>query len=108
MRIIAQIVLIAFVIFVILTVILLFYGKISFGHGLGDLYYLVFFVLWSIVIISIYIYILKKNNFTLLPLLYGFIITIIIITIVKLTIFRGPEFHWNGNILRRPIFGHII
>jgi hypothetical protein len=68
-------------------------GFISFGHGLGDLYYVIF----SLVILFICLIIFFKsksnsdNNVFTNSFAFSLIVISILILILKLSILRGPE-----------------
>lgn len=74
-------------------------GIVTFGHGLGDLYYLFFaIIILFIIAISGAYFLIKKNKFP------TFILICLISTLfwftLKLTILRGPEYKWNDKILK--------
>ncbi len=75
-------------------------GDIAFGHGLGDLYYLIFLV--SLTILSLIFYLrIIKGYLANKKMIYLFIVYLIVIVVsfsLKLTLFRGAEFPWDGNI----------
>lgn len=75
-------------------------GNIGFGHGLGDWYYI--FLIFFLTILTLYFYFkIIKNTQPNKKMIYLFIIFIVIIIIsfsLKLTLFRGPEFPWNGDV----------
>lgn len=88
---------ITFIIWTTLILLLIFQGKVTFGHGLGDLFYVMFLVIVAFLyIIIIYKNLKKKIN----PLLIYSIAPIIIIILftLKMTIYRGIEYPWNGKI----------
>lgn len=70
-------------------------GFLSFGHGLGDLYYLMFTSI--VLLIAIIIFFLKSpvSDKTDYNKIFGiFLITFtVVILILKLTVLRGPEGH---------------
>ena len=76
-------------------------GDITFGHALGDLYYLIFIV--SSTILSLIFYLrINKGHLYNNKIIYLFIVYLIVIVVsfsLKLTLFRGSEFPWDGNIL---------
>lgn len=89
-----------FILWSVLVATLNLNATIAFGHGLGDLYYLSILLLF-VVFISIVIFKLPKitNNQISAILLLSFILVIMIVFTLKLTIFRGPEYPWDGNVL---------
>ena len=88
--------------YLILILLLLIQGKITFGYGLGDLAYL--FGTGIITLIYLAILILNnrgKNtgNKKRLNIIMGLIfLTIVIYLTYGFTIGRGIEYRWNGNI----------
>jgi len=83
-------------IYTVFTLIIIFgtlNGTLSFGHGLGDLYYLIFSVLILIIVLFTFLFRRKKLNENLV--LTSFTIILILLTIIilllKLTFLRGPE-----------------
>lgn len=70
-------------------------GKTRFGHGLGDVFYhisLPLLVLINFVIITV----LKKHNKWIVLLVFSLLYAYFI---YKMTLGRGPEYSWNGEIL---------
>lgn len=67
-------------------------GFTTYGHGLGDIYYIISYILIILLIGCIYIF-TKKLKLTLL--LY---LILIIAILLKATIYRGSEYIWNGNL----------
>ncbi|SHG98685.1 hypothetical protein SAMN05444372_112124 [Flavobacterium micromati] len=62
-------------------------ASFTFGHGLGDLFYLIALTLITFVIVIIFFRCSIKVN-----MLFLLITLTIILFTLKLTIFRGPEF----------------
>ena len=82
------------------VVVLNFKANITFGKGLGDIIYLIVLVVVSIILSVAFFKIKKKyteNIFALLLLCIIMLLTIIFF-LLKLTIWRGAEYIWNGNI----------
>lgn len=76
---------------------LIFRGKVTFGQGIGDLFYLLLLVIFEIS----YLVIIYKNFKTKISplLIYSIVaITIIILFTLKMTFYRGIEYPWNGKI----------
>jgi len=79
----------------------IFLGFLTFGYGLGDLYYLCSIIL--IMIINAYLCFTKKygkqrsNFFKINYVIFVFII--IVFFVLRLTYFRGTEYPWNGCLL---------
>lgn len=89
-----------FIVWSILLILLVIEGILSFGHGLGDLYYLLLLLLFTIITaITIHKLITTENAATIKNrnLIIVLVTTIISLTILKLTIWRGPELPWNGD-----------
>lgn len=89
-----------YTIWVVLIVSLCLSGKITFGHGLGDLYYLAGLVLLTLLFLTIFLRIRKKvveNPMMTYASLFC-IVLIIVIFSLKLTFFRGSEYPWNGAV----------
>jgi hypothetical protein len=86
-----------FIVF-ITHIFLIFYGLIkgvlSFGYGLGDIYYLVLLLILFLIIVWIRIKAKGRNVLFITLIMFA----ILILIALKLTIWRGPEFKWNGNI----------
>jgi hypothetical protein len=86
-----------YLIWTISILVLIFSGKVTFGQGLGDLFYLVLLVILQIFFGYIfYLNIKERMNF---PLIISLLL-IILLTLftLKMTIWRGIEYPWNGNI----------
>jgi len=91
---------IVFFLYVIL-IVLIVQGKIKFGHGLGDLFYLIFISLTGLIqlIINLTIANPKKNGFKKKNFIIGIVFMIILILFgMKFTVGRGPEMKWNGKV----------
>jgi hypothetical protein len=83
----------------LLVIFLNLKGDITFGHGLGDLYYLLMLVVLTILSLIFYLKDIKKNtsNTYLFCLFVILLIVVIVSFSLKLTLLRGPEYPWNGN-----------
>lgn len=68
-------------------------GYLSFGNGLGDLYYLVFSTVVFFITLIVYFYGKSMQNRTNSNMIFGIVLIIItmIILILKLTVLRGAE-----------------
>ncbi len=68
-------------------------GYLSFGNGLGDLYYLIFSAVVFFITLIIYFYGKTRTNKTNYDKIFGIVLIIItiIILILKLTVLRGAE-----------------
>jgi hypothetical protein len=85
-------------IFFVLLSILGLAGKLAFGHGLGDLVY--YIIVWVTSLAFIAIFIFKKA----MPVPVLLFITIVFVSILlyliyMMTLGRGAEYRWNGNVL---------
>lgn len=77
--------------------ILIFSGKVTFGQGLGDLFYLVLLTIMQI--FFGYLFYLNFKGRINFPLVISLLLIIILILFtLKMTIWRGIEYPWNGNI----------
>jgi hypothetical protein len=87
-----------YLIWTISTLILIFSGKVTFGHGLGDLFYLILLTILQIFFGYLFYLNIKwrKKIQVVISLL---LIIIVILFTLKMTIWRGIEYPWNGNIL---------
>lgn len=75
-------------------------GRLAFGYGLGDLFYLL--ILWGITIIYLIAFLINRNKSKRL-LVTNLIFTIPLIWIILMaTIWRGSEYSWNGEIFYIP------
>jgi len=97
----AKIFLIVSISFFSLIILLILVGKLSFGYGLGDVFYLIYLILWLGIQIAIFL-LIKKNIINVEIVIIVFICFALCIsiyfTIRKLTIDRGFENRWNGKI----------
>jgi energy-coupling factor transporter transmembrane protein EcfT len=86
-----------FLIFFIMITICTLSGYFTFGHGLGDIFYLILgFIITVLLTIFFIISIRKSKN---LSLTFSIIILLtILLFILKLTVLRGPEYPWNGKL----------
>jgi hypothetical protein len=97
-----RLVLISYSLFLILSITIVvfnFRGDISFGYGLGDLRSLLILAVLNLVVIPLYLIVRRKS--TGREIRYWFIIGLVIIMVIaclKISVFRGPEFPWNGSI----------
>lgn len=95
-----RIVFITYLFWFLLVVFFNLNGNISFGHGLGDLYYLLFIVFLTVLALVFYLRMLKPPlaGKTAVFLFVAYLIAIVISFSLKLTLYRGPEFPWNENL----------
>jgi len=92
---------IIFVLWALLLLGLNLNGNISFGHWLGDIYYLIFLVLFVSIMMLIGIKSFKKMSALGQVVFLIFQLGGIALFMLQLTIFRGPEFSWNGRLFLR-------
>ncbi len=78
---------------------------ITFGHGLGDIYCLVLLLL-LIIVISIVVFKVLRNTSDKISIISFllFILGIVIVFSLKLTVYRGPEYPWNGELFLWTVF----
>lgn len=89
-----------FVIWLIIVASLNISGNITFGYGLGDWYYIIFLTLLLIVSFIVYKTKLKKGAITKkwFFVFCTFIVFCMIFFTLKLTVWRGAEYPWNGEL----------
>jgi len=92
---------IIFVLWALLLLGLNLNGNISFGHWLGDIYYLIFLVLFVSIMMLIGIKSFKKMSALGQVVFLIFQLGGIALFMLQLTIIRGPEFSWNGRLFLR-------
>ena len=74
-------------------------GDIAFGHGLGDLYYLVMLLIFTIIGSIAFLRISQRKLGNLsIYLLVIYLTLVLIFFCLKLTYLRGAEYPWNGTI----------
>jgi ABC-type iron transport system FetAB permease component len=77
----------------------LIYGVIfdglTFGYGLGDVFYIGFFGLLTVIITMTSVLLRKKIKSKYVSLTWVIFLTIFILV---LTVLRGPAYSWNGQI----------
>jgi hypothetical protein len=88
--------------FLLALTILVWTGKIAFGHGLGDLFYAMILTL----VMGVHAYLTKyglkkgeaKNQSKFHQKLFFMVSFITLLFIYKFTFGRGIEYRWNGQI----------
>ena len=75
----------------------IFNGKITFGQGIGDFFYLVLLIILQIAF-AYYFFINNKKENNLPTFIFLFQVIVIILFTLKMTIWRGIEYPWNGSI----------
>ena len=87
-----------YLIWSILIIVLNINGSIAFGHGLGDVIYLGLIFLFTVAFALAYYKWIRKSTYSLWVKIFFVLLLIeILIVMLKLTIFRGPEYPWNGR-----------
>ena len=74
---------------------------VTFGWGLGDLFYFYIQILWLIILLVFFIVVMTRNsNFSILTsrIIIFFLLISIFLSIKAFTIDRGNEYPWNGKI----------
>lgn len=88
--------------YLVLVTLLALTGKLAFGHGLGDLFYLIASGVFAVSQLITTVIIQRKKNGHFKPTMFYLCGTIFLLTALfltwKFTIGRGPEYSWNGNI----------
>ena len=85
--------------YLLLILLLLIQGKITFGYGLGDFAYLFGTGIITLIYLVILILSNRGGNKKRLNIIMGLIfLTIVIYLTYGFTIGRGIEYRWNGNI----------
>lgn len=74
---------------------LIFIGKLTFGHGIGDIVYLILLVL-LLLVFGYFIYRNEKLNRPII--LIVFMLVSVLLIGLKITIWRGSEYPWNGEL----------
>ena len=87
-----------FLLWVVLLIVFNINATITFGHGLGDIYYLLLLFFITISISLVRVRQLKKGNKTGMVILLMSFVIVIIFFMLKLTLYRGPEYPWNGRL----------
>jgi len=86
--------------YLVLVTIGVFNSCLTFGHGLGDLGMILILALLNLTLVAVYI--IAKRNSNLIKILTVFngltaVLAIVYFTL-SLTIWRGVELPWNGNL----------
>ena len=96
-----KIILITTIIFFTTVLILMLRNVLTFGMGLGDLFYFYIQALWLMfLLIFIVVVIIKTTNFSILSvqIISLILIASILLSVLSFTINRGSEYPWNGKI----------
>lgn len=100
MKKISRIIFFIYLLWVLLVVFLNFRGDITFGHGLGDLYYLIILIFFTALSVFFYLRI-ARGGYSSKQTIYLFAIYLLIVIVfycLKLTFLRGAEYPWNGKL----------
>jgi hypothetical protein len=97
-----QIIRIVFFIYLLLISTVVFLnlkGDVTFGHGLGDLYFLITIIIVTVILLFFFIKMVKSNyvNAIVIYFFLSFLLLIIVLLCLKLTVLRGSEYPWNGS-----------
>lgn len=88
-------------IFLIAVIALTFFGELTFGYGLGDLFYLMFSGI-ALLIVTVAYFATKRLDFNKKKLLGGLITIGLLLTVYifgrLVTVDRGSEYRWDGHI----------
>ena len=85
--------------YLLLILLLLIQGEITFGYGVGDFAYLFGIGIITLIYLVILILSNRRGNKKRLNIIMGLIfLTIVIYLTYGFTIGRGIEYRWNGNI----------
>ncbi len=74
-------------------------GYITYGYGLGDLFYLILAVIALLITSVLAFHVFIKRRRLMLFLMF-LIFSIVIFFGLNATIYRGSEYKWNGQIFR--------
>ncbi|MCH2231835.1 MAG: hypothetical protein MK105_15985 [Crocinitomicaceae bacterium] len=91
------IIIIPIVLFSILTILSVM-GRIRFGHGLGDMIYhpLIYLgILLSLINFAIF----RNKQSNVVYLSTAILTSFFVLIFLKMTLWRGPEYSWNGDII---------
>lgn len=82
----------------IIFILLFFSGFITFGHGIGDIVYGFYVIIFFISISILRFKVLKERVNSVVRYIFFCVIVLFIGYItLEFTLFRGPEYIWNGN-----------
>src|SRR5690606_3936197 len=88
-------------IFLIAVIALTFFGELTFGYGLGDLFYLMFSIV-ALLIVTVTYFATKRLDFNKKKLFGGLISVGLVLTIYifgrLVTVDRGSENKWDGHV----------
>lgn len=86
-----------YLVWTIVILTLIFCGKVTFGQGIGDFFYLVILIVSQIVFGYLFFKSLR-NKIDLSIVIPVLQIIIVLLFTLKMTIWRGIEYPWNGNV----------
>jgi hypothetical protein len=95
-----QTILVVSLVYLLLVTIGVFNSCLTFGHGLGDLGMLLILIFLNSIVISTYLILKRKPNWLKGLTVFNSVtvfLSIIYFTL-SLTILRGAELPWNGNL----------
>lgn len=77
--------------------VLIFSGKIVFGQGMGDLFYLILLIILQIIFGYIFFLNIKKK--VTFPIIMAILLIVcVLLFTLKMTVYRGIEYPWNGSL----------
>lgn len=90
----------SYILFILIVMLLNLNANITFGKGLGDIYYLIILFVLSVGYSIFYFKSFnKKNEKQKGKILFcSVLLATILLVILKLTILRGAEYTWNGKL----------
>jgi len=87
-----------FIAWVIIFALLFVAGFITFGHGLGDIaYVLVVVVVFILMLLLRYKILKERQNLIMEYVLLCAMVLFVSYIMLNLTLLRGPEYVWNGS-----------
>jgi phosphate/sulfate permease len=82
----------------VIFILLFVSGFITFGHGIGDIIYALYVVIFFILISILRNKVLKKRMSLIIEYIFvGAIALFIGYITLEFTLLRGPEYAWNGR-----------
>lgn len=83
----------------VIFILLFVSGFISFGHGMGDVIYACYVVVFFILISLVRYRVLGRRKSLVMECIFSCVIALFIgYVLLELTLFRGPEYIWNGRV----------
>ncbi|PUZ24222.1 hypothetical protein GA0116948_107198 [Chitinophaga costaii] len=82
-----------FIFYILLIIVSNLVGLVTFGRGLGDIYFLIWIIVSVILSICLKFFV---NKFDAFVVVVGMLLSIFIT--LEISIWRGIEYKWNGHI----------